>query len=265
MKPHHQKCINKINSEFESDNSVLCLLLTGSIAHGTATEQSDIDITIIVDDIEFDERLIEKRLNYWKDLSDEYKGGYIDGKYTNMAFLENVASKGSEPARYAFLDSMVLFDKTNKVPSLIKDIVRYPTENKDENLQRFYAQFEAWHWYCEQALKKGDAYLLNHSISNMILFGGRIILAINEVLYPYHKWLIATLKKLQNRPPALMDAIDVLLEKKGKAEIHQFYECIKQMLNDNSFISDDNDNWPHQFMLDSELNWLGGDAPVADV
>ena len=122
----------------------------------------------------------------------------------------------------------MLFDKTQKVSGLIQEIIRYPVEKKEENLQRFYAQLEAWNWYCHEAIKHENAYLLDHSISNLILFGGRIVLTLNETLYPYHKWFINVLSKAPSKPVRFMENIDSLLNKKGEKEVRTFYECINK-------------------------------------
>lgn len=261
MHSHHKDALDSVMSEFESDPTVLSLLLTGSIAHGTASKTSDIDLAVIVDEPEYRRRKESGELTLWKDLSDHYEGGYVDAKFVTTGFLEEVASKGSEPARYAFLDAQVLFDKTQKVSTLIEAATRYPVEKKEENLERFYAQLEAWNWYCHEAVKHGNVYLLNHSISNLILFGGRIVLAVNETLYPYHKWFLHVLAETPAKPELLMKHIDSLLNNRGEKEVEAFYECIKSMPVEIRLA----ENWSHQFVLDSELNWLGGDTPVADL
>ena len=235
--------------------------LTGSLAHGTAREFSDIDLTIIVDEEEFKERKNANNLIYWKDLSHYYSGGYVDAKFTSTSFLEKVAEYGSEPAKYAFLDSKILFDNSGGVGELINLITKYPTENKKTNIKRFYAQLEAWNWYCGEALKYDDAYLLGHSISNLILFGGRIVLTLNEILFPYHKWFLNALSAAPLKPPHFIDSINSLLKNKNESEIQVFYTSIKNLLVDIEL----DENWPQQFMADSELNWLDGTPPVSDL
>ena len=44
----------------------------------------------------------------------------------------------------------------------------------------------------------------------MILFGGRLILAHNEILYPFHKWFMRVLGSAPNKPEWLMECIDDL-------------------------------------------------------
>jgi hypothetical protein len=103
--------------------------------------------------------------------------------------------------------------------------------------------------------------LLDYSIVNMVLFGGRMILAYNQRLYPYHKWFIKVLHSVDNRPLDLFKKIDSLIQNKTKDDIEAFHKCVLEFTDWGvSGIS-----WPSQFMMDSELNWLDGAAPIADI
>jgi hypothetical protein len=169
--------------------------------------------------------------------------------------------RGSEPARFAFEGSRVLFSRAAGFEEDICKIAGYPRVEKAERIRRFYAQFEAWHWYCGEALAKENRYLLGTSVSKLILFGGRLILAHNEMLYPYHKWFLKVLEGAPDKPSGLMDCIQTLTESPNAANVEAFYEMVKsfQPWSDNPY------HWPVQFLLDSELNWMDGKTPVDDL
>ena len=178
-----------------------------------------------------------------------------------MSVVQQVLEKGSEPARFAFEGSRVLF---SRVPGFEEDVCKiamYPVAGKEERIRRFYAQFEAWRWYCGEALKQRNPYLLGTAVSKLILFGGRLILAHNEMLYPYHKWFLRVLEKAQDKPAGLMDCIQELTQAPTTETIEVFYDNVKMFRT----WSDRPYNWPAQFMLDSELNWLDPKTPVEDV
>jgi len=59
----------------------------------------------------------------------------------------------------------------------------------------------------------------------------------------------------------LLDGIHALNEKPVAENIESLYEMVKTF---HPWIEGDF-NWPTQFMLDSELNWLDGKTPVDDV
>jgi predicted nucleotidyltransferase len=261
MHPHHSKSIQNVTEYFQRDPEVLALLLGGSIAHGFESPSSDIDILIFVSDEDHRKRSQAGDIHFYNKELCTYEGGYVDGKYLGANFVRQVLDKGSEPARFAFEGSQVLF---SKIPGLKEDICRiaeYPVAERAERIQRFYAQFEAWHWYCGEAAGKGNRYLLGTAVSKLILFGGRLILAHNKMLYPYHKWFLKVLERAKDKPSGLLACIQTLNESPTTENVEAFYERIKSF----QPWSETPYRWPVQFMLDSELNWMDGRTPVEDI
>ncbi len=261
METYHEESLNNVVKYFQNDPEVEALILGGSLAHGYASLVSDIDIMIIVTDQHYATRLSEGRLQFFNRELCTYSDGYVDGKYLGMSHLTQVAEKGSEPARYAFQDAQVLFSRQDSIEERIRSIACYPAEKKTERMQRFYAQFEAWNWYVGEALKSGNQYLLGVSISKLVLFGGRLILAHNELLYPYHKWFLRVLASAKEKPPALLQYIDTLYQTPSAENTQSFYELVRDFREWPIL----ENGWPAQFMLDSELNWQTGAIPVDDL
>jgi predicted nucleotidyltransferase len=261
MYPHHSQTIQNVKEYFQRDPEVLVLVLSGSIAHGFERPTSDVDILIFVSEQEYQRRFQAGGLTFFSlDLS-TYEGGYVDGKYLSLSFLKQVLEKGSEPARFAFDGTQILFSRVDGFEEQIRKIVEYPIAEKSERIKRFHAQLEAWHWYCGEALRIENQYLLATAVSKLILFGGRLILAHNEVLYPYHKWFLKVLEKAKDKPAGLMACIRTLTETPTAENIEAFYQKIKtfQPWSENPY------GWGAQFMLDSELNWMDGKTPVDDL
>ncbi|HEY3477109.1 MAG TPA: nucleotidyltransferase domain-containing protein [Anaerolineales bacterium] len=261
MYPHHSQSIQNVKSHFQRDPEVQALLLSGSIAHGFQSSASDIDIMIFVSEEDHQKRLRTEKIHFFNRDLCTYEGGYVDGKYLSLSFVKQVLEKGSEPARFAFEGSQVLFSRVDGFAEDVCKVAAYPVLEKAERIKRFYAQFEAWHWYCGEALSKGNQYLLGTSVSKLILFGGRLILAHNEMLYPYHKWFLKVLENAQEKPSDLMACIQNLAASPTADHIEVFYEKVKTFRP----WSGEPYNWPVQFMLDSELNWLSGATPVDDL
>src|SRR5215211_2680209 len=254
MLPHHTQSIQNVTDYFQRDREVLALLLGGSIAHGFETGTSDVDIMIIVSDEDHKRRLETNQIHFFNRDLCTYEGGYVDGKYTSISFIEQVRERGSEPARFAFAGSRILFSKLDGLAETLGQVAQYPVAEKAERIKRFYAQFEAWHWYCQESLRLKNEYLLETSISNFILFSGRLILAHNELLYPYHKWFLRGLDGAKDKPNSLLEIIHQLNTAPTKENIECLYEMVKtfQPWLEGEF------SWPTQFMFDSELNWLDG-------
>jgi predicted nucleotidyltransferase len=261
MHPHHTEAIQRVTEYFQREAEVLALLLGGSLAHGFETASSDIDILIFVSEADYQKRFAENRIHFFSTELTSYPGGYVDGKYSTPGFVKQVAEKGSEPARFAFAGSQVLFSKMDGFEADVRRAAQYPKADKTERIRRFYAQFEAWHWYCGEALRLGNSYLLGTSVSKFILFSGRLILAHNELLYPYHKWFLKVLEGATDKPTGLLESIHTLNENPNTGNIEALYEKVKTF---QPWVTGEF-NWPTQFMLDSELNWLDGKTPVDDL
>jgi hypothetical protein len=261
MYPHHETSIQRLVDYFRTVPEAEALILGGSIAHGFAGPGSDIDVMIIVSDRAYEDRLREGRLQFFDNQICTYDDGYVDGKYLGLSMLTKLAASGSEPARFAFLDARVLLSRIPTLDRTLQAITRYPVKGKVERMRRFYAQFETWHWYAHEALKLNDRYLLGVSIAKLVLFGGRLILAHNELLYPYHKWFLKLLGRAADKPPSLLDAIHGLQRDPSADNIGRFYQLIGSF---RAWEAPEID-WPSQFMLDSELGWLTGTTAVDDL
>lgn len=259
--PHHLRTIQRTTDFFRNDSAVEALILGGSLAHGFATAGSDVDVMMVVSEADYQQRLREGQTCFFSRELCEYPDGYVDGKYISAGLIEEVGKRGSDPSRFAFKDAHLLFSRNSRLPELLRKAAEYPRANKAARLWRFQAQFEAWSWYCSEALKKQNLPLLRMAAAKLTLFGGRIVLTHNELLYPYHKWFLRVLADAPDKPRRLMELIQVLAEKPDAAAIEQFGETIRQFKG----WEISHATWPAQFMQDSELNWLRQDAPVDDL
>jgi hypothetical protein len=260
MFAHHRETLDRVTARFADDSAVRGVLLVGSIAHGFEIPQSDVDIMLVLSEPDFAARERDGTLAFLDLESANYDGGYVDIKCTSIAQMQRVRESGSEPARFAFEGAVPLISRDDGLADLIAEIARYPLENKLENIARFHAQLQAWKWYSGEALKHDNTYLLSHSINNLILFGGRMILAENATLYPYHKWFLRVLSGVADLPDGLMELIDTLLRDRQPADIERFFEAITAYRTWPEDL-----NWPNRFMIDSEMTWMTGHTPVADL
>lgn len=258
---HHEETIRRFVDCHSQDQELLAIILGGSIAHGYATERSDVDLMFVVSQENYNRRVASGSLTYWERESCTYEEGYIDGKYISMDFIRQVSEIGSEPARFAFQDAYPVFSRISGLEEALHTAAQYPVENKLENLKRFHAQFDGWNWYTGEAMKRDQAYLLSMAVSKMALFSGRLILAHNELLYPSHKWFYKQLEQAPQKPEHLIELIDQMVRRPAQSSIEAVYQAIE------SFTKwPKSDSWPNQFVRDSELTWLlNGYTPIDDV
>lgn len=263
MERHHAESIQRLCAELEPDPSILALVLGGSIAHGFARSDSDIDVTIVVGTEEYEARQREGRLVYNNRALCTYEKGYIDGKYVDVAFLREVAARGSEPARYAYEGSRILFCRIEGLQELLASIVRYPAAEKSERIERFIAQLLAWRWYYSEGARQQNRYLMNLALQKVVLFSTRIVLADNELLFPYHKWMLRVLQGAKRRPPGMDADIEALLTRDSWQRVDAYCRGILEFVGKDFAAADG--AWPARFMRDTELRWVTQEAAVDDI
>ena len=111
-----------------------------------------------------------------------------------------------------------------------------------------------------EAEKRNDPYLMTQAVGNLVLFGGRLILAHNKILYPYHKWFMYELRRAPEKPENFMEMIDDLLKSPTKDKAVAFRESLTAFHDwgvryDEAVV---------RFMQDSEWNWRTHTPPLAD-
>ena len=260
MREHHKKAIENFTEFVKSSEEYLALIIGGSVAKGLEREDSDIDVILVATDEFYEKKKKRKRLMYGTVEFCDYPGGYIDGKIVNVQFLKEVAERGSEPARDAFRDAFIAYSEIPELESILKKIPVYQKNEKEEKLTKFLVQFEAMRWYYEEAAKRKDKYLINYAMTNFILFAGRIILAHNEILFPYHKLFMAALEKAPDKPENFIKLMNDLLEKPSIDKVDILYKVVKgfKKWKMRGF-------WPNHFLFDTELAWLDGKEYIGDI
>lgn len=261
MYEHHKKTIEKAIEKLKSNRKILAVILGGSVAHDFASENSDIDLMLVLSESDYQQALKNGDLHYLDTESADYTDGYVEGKYISESFIRAVAEKGSEPARFAFKDAILLYSASDNLDSLISAAAAYPKESKYANMEKFHAQFEGWNWMYYEGLKRNDLYVLNHSVTNLCLFAGRLLLAYNELLYPYHKWFLRVLSSAENKPKDMVEIINSVLLTKNESNIKDLYNAVKNFYNWPEY----QHGWLARFIIDSEINWMNGVVPIADL
>jgi predicted nucleotidyltransferase len=261
MKKHHQIAINNLVKWFQDDSVIQAIILTGSVAKGIARDDSDIDCYLIMTDEEFTRRQKLNELFYYNDTICEYPGGYIDGKIIPYRYLEIAVEQGSEPTRASFLNAQVVFSRVDGVEALIAQITQYPEKNRQKNLTDFYAQVLLYgNYFAIKAIEQNNPYLLSQSLSNVVLFASRMILAHNRILFPCHKSLMRVVKDASDKPADYDQLVNELLAEPTKDRITAFVELISSFqdwgLSSDQAVS--------LFIENNEWNWLDAPPPLQD-
>ena len=261
MEAHHQESLQLFLDRYTSDPEVQAILLGGSISHGYAKPNSDIDVNIVVGPQEFAARKAEGTLAFAiKDIC-TYEGGYVDCKIVSRELLESVAQKGSDPARYAFAHAKIVYSKIPDLAEVLERIGRFPSDQQATRRDRFAAQLLAWRWYHSEGIAKENRYLQTLGAANLVLFACRLVLNENELLFPYHKWMLRVCADARRKPADFDADLDRLMNHPKQDFVDSF--CAKLL----AFVRVDEAelDWPNHFLRDSEQTWVDHEAPIGDI
>ncbi len=260
VRDHHQRAIDRLADAYRDDSRFLAVIIGGSIAKGYARDDSDVDFMIIATDEEYEQRLAARDLFINRRDLCEYTGGFVDGKIINLAFLEDVAERGNEPSRAAFLGAFAAYSHLPALDALLERIPVYQEAGHETRIKAFYSMAFMQHWLLHEAERHGNRYTLTRAASQLALFAGRLILAHNRTLFPYHKWLPRTLESVRDKPRDLMQHFDALLAEPGGAKATALFESVRDF-RDWGVGDLDAYTW---FMTDVEWSWMSESAPIED-
>lgn len=260
MRPHHQRVLDKLIQRCQADAACRALILTGSIALGRETDASDVDFVMVVTDEEFNRRLAAAAVHMLDLEIADWPGGYAEGKAVSLQFLRDAGDHGSEPARFAFAGAKVVWSRIDGLQEIVDAIAVYPRALKAQKMAAFYAHMKVWQSYVEYGHAKDNAYLASFAGSKVALLGGRIILAHNEILFPYHKWFVAALERAPKKPDGFMD----LFQAVAKNPCADTAERLRQSLDAFLDLERGSATWISRFVIDAEWNWFEGKPPVED-
>lgn len=260
MHTHHQRAIARIIERVRADPDVLALVIIGSVARGDATAGSDLDGYLILTDTAYQARQAAA-LSAWSatELCD-WPGGTAGGLAVDLAMLSDAAERGPEPARYAFTGAFAPFSRVPNLDALLQRIPAYPEHERTEKLISFASQLPVHLAYLRLGEYSDNPYLLAETAVEIVLFGGRLILAHNRMLYPNRKWFMRELARAPERPPGLVGLAERLLRTPSIAHAQAFCDTVLNFA-----------PWPRppegtmaRFQRDRELHWRSGTAPLAE-
>ena len=171
-----------------------------------------------------------------------------------------MAEKGNEPSRAAFEGAWLGFSRIAGLDALLARIPVYPEIGHDQRIEAFYSMAFIQHWLIHEATRHGNRYTLLRAASQLALFSGRLILAHNRRLYPYHKWLPRTLDAVADKPADFMEHFNSLVDEPSAHRATALFDCIRGFRNWG--VTDlEAYTW---FMTDVEWSWMSGTAPMED-
>ena len=222
----HRRVIEKLKRHFEADAHFLAMILVGSVAREDAREDSDVDFVLVATDDEYANRQAAKSLFYaadnFVDDTTQQAGGYI----IDLTYLRDAAKHGDERTRFQFAKARIVFSRIAGLEQIIAKIATYPEHERIEKMKSFYSQLPLHFSFMELAEYSQNPYLLSEAAVALVLFGGRLILAHNRVLYPGRKWFMREFENAPDKPEGIIDLATQLLRQPGIANAKAFWDRI---------------------------------------
>jgi hypothetical protein len=258
--PHHRDTIDNLIKHYSVDPRYRALIIGGSIVKGLERPDSDVDVMLITTDEEY-ARLSSRRefTFYTPDLS-TYAGGFVDGKYLNYQFLLDAAEHGSEPTRWSFKNTIIAYSTIPDLETLVNRIAQYPLAEQDAKIRSFFGQLFIMYWFTNEAEKRNNRYLMAKVTADLVLFGSRLILAHNKMLFPFHKWMMTEVERAPEKPAEFLPLANALLEKPSAEKAKLFFDCVVNFRDWGITIQDA----VNAFTEDSERSWMHGRPSLGD-
>jgi hypothetical protein len=244
----------------ENRPEVLALIVVGSVARGDARFDSDLDCYAVVTDAEYERRRAAGMTAFTAaDLGGEPS---LDagGPIIDMAFLRDVAARGPEPMRYAFVDAMLPFTRAQEVAALLQRIPLYQEHERSDKMIGFVSQLPVHCSYLELGQYSGNPYLLAQPAVELVLAGGRLLLAYNRQLYPGRKQFLRELGRVPDKPAGIIELAGELLAHPSISLARQWNHQIVSFA-----------EWPEppegyweRYRRDRELSWRHGPVMLLD-
>ncbi|MCL2741740.1 MAG: nucleotidyltransferase domain-containing protein [Oscillospiraceae bacterium] len=253
MRGHHRESIERLKECFRGAEGVLAVILAGSVAKGLEREDSDIDAIVVVDGRRYAELAAQGRLSecVWGRCT--YEGGYFDIKYVTLDYLEDLSARGSEPSRSAFEGARCVLGGDGRIGELVGAIPTFQDAERGEKMLSFHAALslnEGYFW----GASDGDAYLRARVVSDIVLYGLRLVLQWCGVLFPCHKALMGTVSGLGEAQRAIATKAEGFLRDPNDGTKSAFVAAVKGFVgyeppkDYNAVLTryvDDNERWWH--------------------
>lgn len=204
MYNHHEESIKIMTDYFKKQEDVIALILGGSVAKGMERPDSDLDAMVVVTPGRYERHMAEGTLSECIYGWCTYEGGYFDVKYITKHFLEAAARAASEPTRNAFVSSRVLFTRDEDITGYVRQIPLFQQKEKDDKMLSFYSDLSLNYNYFWKICRP-SGYMKLHTAAEIIYACCRMVLQINETLFPSNRRLEETAARAANKPEGFME------------------------------------------------------------
>jgi predicted nucleotidyltransferase len=258
MTLNQEKTIELIKNDAKKYKFIIGIILCGSLAKNTENENSDVDIFVIVDDIEFEKRKLYKDYFVGTIFEQSNYPVYIDGKIINKDFLKRIWTEGNECIKYTFSQVKLLYSLDNEIEEIIKNIEK-TNYNKKENIKKFYALMKSYKFKAGDDME--NIIQIKHGIFYTVFFACRLVLAHNDIYYPCVKNMEKEIEKCINKPKNFIQNMHKLLDTYSFEELETFYITTEEYFKEYRF----DDKIRKGYVIENESYWFFGERPYSEI
>ena len=205
MLKHHEESMKRLIDYYSAMEGVVAVVVGGSVMHGNARPDSDLDAIIVVTQAEYEKRKRENRLAEVVTGHCTYEGGYFDVKFKSKEVLLLAAEFASEPTRNAYRDAVALYSTDKDIQGLVDKIAAYPEHEAEGKLRCFNANLQLNRGYFLHCVKEDNAYMRAHLAQEIVYSVYRLILLENRVLFPCNRRLEDAVRTCPHRPENILE------------------------------------------------------------
>jgi hypothetical protein len=255
MYKHHEETIQRLRQRFEGDQLVIALIIIGSIARNEAMHDSDIDFYLVVTDEAYTKQQAAGNVSVSFDKEN------ANGGLTTIQYLTEAATKAPEPTRFAYTKAIIVFSKEPTIQDLINKIQEYPENERAEKMISFVSQLPIHLSYLHFGEYSKNPYVLAETAVKLVLFGGRLILAHNRLLYPSRKQFFKQIERAKDKPENFLTLATTLLQHPSIVTAHVFYDAV---MNFRAW-EQPKEGYMERYTRDTRQGSLDGNLPIEEV
>ena len=226
--PHHRESIIRMLEHLSGEPGLLAVILGGSVAKGKARPDSDLDAMVVIRDEAYAKRLEQNAISECVVNKCTYEKGYFDLKFFPVSYLLEAAERGSEPTRNSFKSTKLLHSTDPRIDqNLIERIAAYPEKEVAQKIVSFYSALSfATGFFWGESKKRNNIYLRTRCASDATLFGLRLLLVHNRILFPCQKWLLDAVAQCPEKPEGIIELASAFLREPTDESMVAFRDAI---------------------------------------
>lgn len=259
MNKNQENTINQLINYAAKDESILGLILCGSVAKGTETDRSDIDVFVVVTDERFDKEKETKNYFWGTDFDSEEFKVEVDGKIIPKDFLSKVWEYGNECVKSTLYYSKVIYSRDTDIEKLLANKHSISIEQKNENIRKFYSLMKSRRFSADDDLE--NILFVNKCIYDTVFYACRLVLAHNDIFYPCEKNLYKALNQCKKLPDNFIPLMNGVMNSYDFNRMVEFYNSVEQYFKEYRF-----DNRLRKgYVLENELFWYFNTFPYSKI